>query len=350
MKNPCLLLLLLLFGSTMIAVAVQFMKVCTNERRTRTYYRTRRARYNAATRIENTSPVPSSSADPANRTTAIIGEVTFCNNTPFIGGGGGGDSGIDRHNERKRSAMYTASKEIEGWSGELTFDAVAIISSAQRTRNVFSRSVGELGVHQGKSFVWIDAVSFAYERVFAFDVFDLQQYNTDHSGGAGLTLDSFWRNVEPVIGDRAHVEIIRGSSLTATACNFTKRNLAPVRLFSIDGSHTGEATYSDCCLAASVLSRGGCMFVDDYLNPGWLGVHEGVHRFLYEQRARFAPLAVIAGKFWICDATFVEFYRQTLIRELPSAIQRRGPELKRAMKLIVQSRMYNIQMVFVEGS
>lgn len=264
----------------------------------------------------------------------------------------GNFSGIARYDDHERKLIYFASKKVDGWSGELTFDMVVVISNEQRHRKVISRSVGEVGVHQGKSFLWVDSVSFVYDRVFALDVFDLQQYNTDHSGGSGLSVDSFWRNVGPIIGDnnRNHIEIMRGSSTLVTACNFTSRHLAPVRLFSIDGSHTGDATYSDCCLAASVLSRGGCMFVDDYLNPGWLGVHEGVHRFLYENRVRFAPLAIVAGKFWICDVDYVEFYRQALLRELPAAIRMRSLELGRTMKITVQSRMYGIQMVFVEGS
>ena len=257
-----------------------------------------------------------------------------------------------RYSLEERNNMYRASKTIEGWSGELTFDMVSIVSDEQRRYNVTSRSVGEVGVHQGKSFVWMDALSFVHEHVFALDVFDMQHLNSDHSGGRGLSVDSFWRNIGPIVSSkgRAHIEVIRASSLTTTACNLSDRHLTPVRLFSIDGSHTGEATYSDCCLAAATLTRGGCMFVDDYLNHGWLGVHEGVHRFLYERRTQYAPLAIAAGKFWICDAMYVQLYRSALLSRLPAVLVVRSRELNRSMKLVTQSRMYGIQMIFIVNS
>jgi hypothetical protein len=59
-----------------------------------------------------------------------------------------------------------------------------------------------------------------------------------------------------------------------------------VRIFSIDGCHTEEATFSDCVLAGSVATKpGGVIMVDDVFNPHWPGVSVGLLKFL-QVRAR----------------------------------------------------------------
>ena len=50
----------------------------------------------------------------------------------------------------------------------------------------------------------------------------------------------------------------------------------------MDGGHTGLLTYSDVCLASNSIIDGGLVIVDDITHPGWLGVRDGVGRFLAE--------------------------------------------------------------------
>lgn len=52
------------------------------------------------------------------------------------------------------------------------------------------------------------------------------------------------------------------------------------RIFSIDGSHTAEATYKDLQTATRSLSVGGIIMIDDMFAAGWPGVSEGVFRFM----------------------------------------------------------------------
>ena len=53
-------------------------------------------------------------------------------------------------------------------------------------------------------------------------------------------------------------------------------------LIKVDGGHTSLLTYSDLCLVANGLTDGGVVTVDDITHPGWLGVQDGVGRFLAE--------------------------------------------------------------------
>ena len=46
---------------------------------------------------------------------------------------------------------------------------------------------------------------------------------------------------------------------------------SPVRLFSIDGCHTAEATAADLRVASSVMHPEGVVVVDDAFNPDWPG-------------------------------------------------------------------------------
>jgi hypothetical protein len=50
----------------------------------------------------------------------------------------------------------------------------------------------------------------------------------------------------------------------------------------IDGGHTALLTYSDLCVISNSLADGGVVTVDDITHPGWLGVRDGIGRFLSE--------------------------------------------------------------------
>jgi hypothetical protein len=74
----------------------------------------------------------------------------------------------------------------------------------------------------------------------------------------------------------------------------TPDRLPPIRLFSVDGSHTAAMTESDLRLAAAVLEPGGVVILDDYFNEQWPDVSIGANRVIAD--GTLAPFAIAPGK------------------------------------------------------
>ena len=90
-----------------------------------------------------------------------------------------------------------------------------------------------------------------------------------------------------------------------------------VRMFSIDGGHTGDIVYHDLTLLNCVLRDGGLLFMDDFSHSYWPGVQDGVGRFFNLHPAhRLVPLALIANKLIITTASHYANYRKALMEAL----------------------------------
>jgi len=50
-------------------------------------------------------------------------------------------------------------------------------------------------------------------------------------------------------------------------------------IFDVDGYHTAEYVIHDLNVAMDLTAHGRIILVDDYVNPWWPGVHEGVVKF-----------------------------------------------------------------------
>jgi hypothetical protein len=153
-------------------------------------------------------------------------------------------------------------------------------ANALQTRLGVTGGVCEIGVHHGRLFILLLLLRRAQERGVAIDVFDLQELNYDLSGAGNLA--RFKENVVKYAGSLDAVEIMIRDSLTVSAGEL-KANLGVTgraRLFSVDGSHTTYCTANDLSLAQSVVAPGGMIAVDDYSNPGFPMVAEGVARFM----------------------------------------------------------------------
>ena len=68
------------------------------------------------------------------------------------------------------------------------------------------------------------------------------------------------------------------------------------RIFSVDGSHTAEATRVDLANAAACMVPGGVIILDDVFNPDWPGVAEGLHAYMAEPSQPLAAFAVAFNK------------------------------------------------------
>lgn len=161
---------------------------------------------------------------------------------------------------------------------------------ATQTRLGASGPLCEIGVYHGKSFVPLALMRQKNENAIAIDCFEDQAVNLDNSGEGDR--GAFTRNVEEAMrvcgvaeeeddGDDINdwLQILQmdsaklendASPLTAATCD------EKIRIFSIDGCHTADATVSDLHVASDSLHPNGVVIVDDVFNPDWPGVVSGI--------------------------------------------------------------------------
>ena len=105
------------------------------------------------------------------------------------------------------------------------------------------------------------------------------------------------------------LSVLKADSLTVRPEDIVSRLGGRVRIFSIDGSHTPIHTASDLHLAASVLTPGGVVIVDDIFNPDWPGVLAGVNAFFDAGRCGdLVPIVATDNKLILCHENHRQRY------------------------------------------
>jgi hypothetical protein len=124
----------------------------------------------------------------------------------------------------------------------------------------------------------------------AFDVFENQYRNLDGSGRGSLS--AFKDNVAKHALSPSRVRIFKVDSMDLRTPEWSSERLGRYDIFSIDGSHTALHTCGDLIFAEQHLATGGVCIVDDINNISFMGVAEGVSRYLGGGSARLAPFGV----------------------------------------------------------
>jgi len=193
----------------------------------------------------------------------------------------------------KRSVHYLALglSVIEGWLSPTTAHIMATLAH-QQTSDGIAGNLAEIGIHHGKSFLAIANAVAPTEKIFAIDVFEDQHKNVDQSGH-GLR-QTFLDNVNSY-APGLPVVVIQESSLDLFAIGWPQQHAHSIRFFSIDGSHTRNATLNDLKIAAHTATEGAIIAVDDILSSHWLGVISGVFDYL-SSGGDLIPFAIVPNK------------------------------------------------------
>ena len=193
----------------------------------------------------------------------------------------------------KRSAHYliTGFSQIEGWLCPTTAHIMATLAE-QQTRLRMRGDLAEIGVHHGKSFLVLANAIAPREKIFAIDVFEDQYKNIDQSGRGDRQI--FLNRID-AYAPGTPVEIIQESSLDLPAIGWPQSHSNSIRFFSIDGSHTREATLNDLRIAEQTTKDGAIVAVDDVMSPHWLGVISGLFDYL-SSGGELIPFAIIPNK------------------------------------------------------
>jgi len=254
-----------------------------------------------------------------------------CFSSPKRGGGN------DENKERKDAVKALVSKvsgfyEIGGLDVYRAIDACQRIDFGLTTQKT---SLAEIGVYHGRSFLALISLRKNDETCIAIDCFENQADNADESGvgdyskfrkhvtkaceamKAGDSNANFeWDGI--VDSDTAlpsFIKVVKADSTKMTnEADFDEDKNGPVRIFSIDGSHTSEATFRDLTLAADeCLHERGVVILDDCFNPDWPGVISGLAKYL-DASGRVVPFAIAYNKVYLCDPSIVETYQSRLTR------------------------------------
>ena len=165
----------------------------------------------------------------------------------------------------------------------------------------------EIGVHHGKLYILLNSVIDSKFSSYAVDIFSNQDLNIDGSGNGSLEI--FKKNLMLFdIHKGANTVIIAGDS-TDDGLMLRKRiGVGSMRFISIDGGHTAEHTINDLKISSELISNEGVVILDDILNHHWLGVIEGVVKFL-DSKPTLIPFAIGHNKLYLSKLSFNHRYQ-----------------------------------------
>ncbi len=200
--------------------------------------------------------------------------------------------------------------KIGGWFAPEAAQIISTINDLQNDEAI-SGDFCEIGLHHGRIFGLFTHLAKSDEELVGIDLFELQEQNVDLSGCGSKAI------VENTIAKYGNSSTT-SHLITADSTTLTKEDIVlhnKFRLFSIDGGHTADITYSDLVLAVSTICEGGVIVIDDYFNEAWPGVSEGVIRYMNENGNLF-PIAIGSNKYLFTNSeSAAQKYRNVLIEK-----------------------------------
>ena len=209
-------------------------------------------------------------------------------------------------------------KKVQGW---FTFQALKLIRTVAEVQQKehLKGGICEIGVHQGRSFILLHLLSNPGEMSVAYDLFEDQSQNKDHSGLGDRAV--FLKNLARFHCNLDQIKIHATNSLKLTAGQITADAEGNIRLFSIDGGHEARVVQHDLGLAEASLIPGGIVIIDDFFDQRWPGVAEGTSRYMLNGNTGLMPFAIFEDKVvFTNDREFREKYIEALKRLVPEFI------------------------------
>jgi hypothetical protein len=166
-------------------------------------------------------------------------------------------------NKRIQNYIKKGYKKIEGWYSQDALELIAELNKIQLSLNILG-SLCEIGVHHGRSFVFLSLLSQSDEMCLAIDLFENQNHNIENSGCGNKEI--VLANLKSNKCDINRVKFITNNSLNLTPDDLLDSSGQKFRFFSLDGGHSSEVVQNDLQLAESVLGDGGIILIDDYFD------------------------------------------------------------------------------------
>ncbi len=190
----------------------------------------------------------------------------------------------------------TGRLNFQGWLHDEAVHLSRLLLETQKFLGLQGQIV-EIGVWKG---LYLSSlIHFAKDRFFlGIDIWlseDMQE------------IEKSIRRVYPGV----NLQLIRANSFDLQSSDdFIARELDKVHFVSVDGDHSYEGAYHDLIFAAKILSPGGIIAMDDFLNPGCLGTTQATIEVLMD--LKLEPIAYITNKLFITTEGWSEIYRQRI--------------------------------------
>jgi hypothetical protein len=207
--------------------------------------------------------------------------------------------------------INTKFSQVEGWCMD---DAALLTVCLMRsqTKLGYDSAILEIGVYKGKYLsVLYNRAQRTAQTVLGIDTFHLSSREDVASMFAGL------------FGSVEHLNLVTHDSTRlepAEVIEMLGRRRAS--FISVDGDHAASGVQRDLILARQVLSAGGIIAVDDFLNPKAIGVSEGFYRFFWQSGEQsLHPFAYCANKLFLAERPYDEIYKkviEALLEDMPN--------------------------------
>lgn len=193
--------------------------------------------------------------------------------------------------------------QIEGWVDSRLLEIVDFMETVPINKN---GGIAEIGVHHGRFYILLNQVIELPNTSYAIDVFENQSLNIDHSGKGNR--NEFENNLK--LYDRHQGKNTVILPYDSTDPSYRLDNLiipGSLKYISIDGGHTPEHVVNDLQLASKLIANQGVVIVDDITNHWWMGVVEGVCKFLLSTPT-LIPFAIGNNKLFMTKLSYHNFW------------------------------------------
>jgi hypothetical protein len=207
-------------------------------------------------------------------------------------------------NKRDVADYLRSTRDVEGWFFPIDAYLFALVDRIQKDEGI-PGNLFEIGVHHGKTAIFLGRAAARDELVGVCDVFGEQHFNVDRSGeGSHELFAANMRKLGNIAENRVRIFACRSDALTTadttTACRF----------FHIDGGHRPNDVYDDLRTAVAALLPEGVVAVDDLFNSNWPGVSEGFYQFVREHPLALAPILIGGNKVFLTRPAAAHIYER----------------------------------------
>ena len=209
---------------------------------------------------------------------------------------------------------------VKGWCIPQLWNAIEPILDYHRNIDL-NKPIAEIGIYHGKFFIGLEKSVNCNLPSHAFDVFDMQEFNLDGAGNGSMEIFKSNLKLTGVSEDAVSINKVDSMRLDERALQQYDVASGQFSFFSVDGCHTPEHTINDMKTAISLTCPEGIIFIDDYNNPSWPGVQEGVSKFYFNEYSKFVPLLFTCNKLFLCHISYHAIYLSAIRQHLSDHYQ-----------------------------
>lgn len=208
---------------------------------------------------------------------------------------------------------------INGWFNRNFVPVYFCINSYQEKHGI-QGNLAEIGIYHGKSFIPLCCLCKPGELALAVDIFAPPK--SDYKGVIG-NRQIFLDNLEKYLsGPLDYIKILQVNSENCTSQDYLNTVQGKkMRIFSVDGRHTRDATEIDLRNAYNCLIKGGVIILDDYFNERTPGVSEGFYSFLSKDHPDIKACFIGYNKIILTHSSHAEGYMSAFRKTISNLIQ-----------------------------